>query len=54
MYYEDMFSIVEKLNQTRKERDLIVEKMMAGVSELLNKEGIKHEIKGRAKSIYSI
>lgn len=48
------FSIVEKLNQTRKERDLIVEKMMAGVSELLNKEGIKHEIKGRAKSIYSI
>ena len=48
------FSIVEKLNQTRKERDLIVEKMMAGVSELLNQEGIKHEIKGRAKSIYSI
>jgi GTP pyrophosphokinase len=48
------FSIVEKLNQTRKERDLIVEKMMAGVSDLLNKEGIKHEIKGRAKSIYSI
>lgn len=48
------FSIVEKLNQTRKERDRIVEEMMSKVSELLNKEGIKHEIKGRAKSIYSI
>lgn len=48
------FSIVEKLNQTRKERDRIVEEMMVKVSEILNKEGIKHEIKGRAKSIFSI
>jgi (p)ppGpp synthetase, RelA/SpoT family len=48
------FSIVEKLNQTRKERDRIVEEMMERVSEILNKEGINHEIKGRAKSIFSI
>lgn len=48
------FSIVEKLNQTRKERDRIVEEMMIKVSELLNKENINHEIKGRAKSIFSI
>lgn len=48
------FSIVEKLNQTRKERDRIVNEMMEKVSELLNAHNIKHEIKGRAKSIYSI
>jgi len=48
------FSIVEKLNQTRKERDRIVNEMMEKVTILLNKNNIKHEIKGRAKSIYSI
>ncbi len=48
------FSIVEKLNQTRKERDRIVNEMMSKVSELLHKNGIEHQIKGRAKSIYSI
>ncbi len=48
------FSIVEKLNQTRKERDRIVNEMMEKVSDLLNKNGLKHQIKGRAKSIYSI
>lgn len=48
------FYIVEKLNQTRKERDLEVSKMIKEVSSLLDKEGIKYKIKGRAKSIYSI
>ena len=48
------FSIVEQLNQTRKERDRIVMEMMEDVSKLLDEQGIKHEIKGRAKSIYSI
>lgn len=48
------FSIVEQLNQTKNEREHFVDEMMKSVSELLNKEGIKHEIKGRAKSIYSI
>ena len=46
------FSIVEQLNQTRKERDRIVNEMMEDVSKLLDEQGIKHEIKGRAKSIY--
>ena len=48
------FDIVEKLNQTRAERDRIVNEMMNNVSTLLDEHGIKHEIKGRAKSIYSI
>ncbi len=48
------FSIVEKLNQTRRERDRIVNEMLEDVSNLLNSHNIKHEIKGRAKSIYSI
>lgn len=48
------FSIVEKLNQTRKERDRIVNEMISDVTRLLDEHNIKHEIKGRAKSIYSI
>ncbi len=46
--------VVEKLNKTKKEREECVKKMMDEVSNLLNQNGIKHEIKGRAKSIYSI
>ena len=55
-YYkpEAYFSIVEKLNQTKKERDNNVVEMMESVSTLLNEHDIKHEIKGRAKSIHSI
>ena len=48
------FSIVEKLNQTKVERDSIVEAMVKKVSELLDSQNIKYEIKGRSKSIYSI
>jgi len=48
------FSIVEKLNQTKNERDKLVEQMIQDVSDLLNSHEIKHEIKGRSKSIYSI
>ena len=48
------YSIVEKLNQTKLERDKNVQDMMNEVSKLLKEHGIKHEIKGRAKSIYSI
>ena len=48
------YSIVEKLNQTKIERDNTVQDMLKEVSELLNEHDIKHEIKGRAKSIYSI
>ena len=48
------FSIVEKLNQSKLERNANVELMMDNITTLLNKHGIKHKIKGRAKSIYSI
>lgn len=48
------FSIVERLNRTKIERDTLVLDMMNKVSEILNIHEIKHEIKGRAKSIYSI
>ena len=51
---EVYFDIVEKLNKTKVERDRIVKEMMDDVSNILNKNGIEHEIKGRAKSIYSI
>ena len=51
---EAYFDIVEKLNKTKVERDRIVNEMMSDVSNILNEHGITHEIKGRAKSIYSI
>lgn len=55
-YYkpEVYYSIVEQLNQSKVERDKVVEEMKESVSKLLDKNNIKHEIKGRAKSIYSI
>lgn len=51
---DEYYDIVEKLNATKTERDNSVAKMIESVSELLNKHNIKHEIKGRSKSIYSI
>ncbi len=48
------FSIVERLNKSKNERNKYVEDMMNEVSKILNEHGIKHEVKGRAKSIYSI
>lgn len=48
------FDIVEKLNKTKVERENLVEAMMAEVSKKLNEHNIKHEVKGRAKSVYSI
>lgn len=51
---EEYYGIVEKLNATKSERDLSVAKMIENVSDILNKHKIKHKIKGRSKSIYSI
>lgn len=48
------FQIAEELNQTKVEREYAVSEMMNKVSEILNENHIPHEIKGRAKSIYSI
>ncbi|MDD3392778.1 MAG: bifunctional (p)ppGpp synthetase/guanosine-3',5'-bis(diphosphate) 3'-pyrophosphohydrolase [Bacilli bacterium] len=48
------FSIVEKLNQSKGERDKEVMDMQESVSKLLSEHNIVHEIKGRAKSIFSI
>lgn len=48
------FDIVERLNKTKVERDALVSSMMHDISEILNEHNIKHEIKGRAKSVYSI
>lgn len=48
------YDIAEKLNKTKLERDNTVNDMLTSVSNLLTEHHIKHEIKGRAKSIYSI
>lgn len=48
------YDIAEKLNNTKVERDNTVNEMLRYVTNLLTEHGITHEIKGRAKSIYSI
>lgn len=48
------FDILEKLNQTKAEREALVLEMQYKITTLLTENGIKHEIKGRAKSVYSI
>ena len=48
------YDIAEKLNKTKLERDKTVYDMQREVSDLLIEHHIPHEIKGRAKSIYSI
>ncbi len=49
--YQD---IVKKLNNTKIEREQAIKVMKNKISNILNKNKIKHEIKGRSKSIYSI
>ena len=48
------YDIAEKLNKTKLERDKAVFDIEKEVSELLDEYHIPHEMKGRAKSIYSI
>lgn len=48
------YDIAEKLNKTKAQRDTTVKEMLEEVTNLLNEHHIPHEIKGRAKSIYSI
>ncbi len=48
------YDIAEKLNKTKLERDRAVYDMQQDVSNILTEHHIVHEIKGRAKSIYSI
>ena len=48
------YDIAEKLNKTKLERDKTVYDMQREVSDLLTEHHIPHEIKGRAKCIYSI
>ncbi len=48
------YDIAEHLNQTKIDRENTVQEMLNEVTELLTEHHIPHEIKGRAKSIYSI
>ncbi len=51
----DVYKDIEsKLFKTKAEREETVNKMLNDLSNLLNQNNIKHYIKGRAKSIYSI
>lgn len=48
------YDIVTRLNNSKMERDNAILEMKSNISEMLNEHNIKHEIKGRSKSIYSI
>lgn len=47
-------SIARKLNETKAKRDAYIANFIAPVKKKLEAEGLKFEIKGRTKSIYSI
>ena len=55
-YYKpnEFKTVEEQLDNTEEERNQIVQNMIHEVSDLLDKNNIEYEIKGRAKSIYSI
>ena len=48
------YYIKDKLNATKRARDLYIEQFIAPLRERLEEEGIKCYIKGRTKSIHSI
>ena len=48
------FNITEKMNKSKTELDDYVQKMKESISELIKTHHVKHEIKGRSKSIFSI
>lgn len=52
--YEIYKDIAHKLNETKRSRDAYIAKFIEPVRNRLQAEGLKFEIKGRTKSIYSI
>lgn len=46
--------IAGKLNETKRSRDKYIQEFIAPLKELLDKTGLKYDIKGRTKSIHSI
>ena len=51
----EMFTrIAHKLNETKRDRDAYMASFITPVKEALERQGLKFEIKGRTKSIYSI
>lgn len=48
------YDVAEKLNESKVQRDMNVNDMLQEVTNLLTEHHINHDIKGRAKSIYSI
>lgn len=46
--------ITDKINESREEREYHIQEMIKDISKKIDEAGIKYEISGRAKSIYSI
>jgi len=54
MEHDAYYMIKNKLNETKKSRDLYIEKFIAPIEDKLRKAGLKFHMKGRTKSIHSI
>ena len=52
--HDAYYMIKENLNATKRSRDAYIERFIAPIAEMLNKEGLRYHIKGRTKSIHSI
>lgn len=54
MEHDAYYMIKEELNATKKSRDAYIERFLAPIKEMLDKEGLQYHMKGRTKSIHSI
>ena len=52
--HDAYYMIKEELNATKKSRDAYIERFIAPIRKMLDKEGLRYHMKGRTKSIHSI
>jgi GTP diphosphokinase / guanosine-3',5'-bis(diphosphate) 3'-diphosphatase len=51
---DEFDDIAQKLNETKRERNLYIQEFIKPLTEQLNETGVEYRISGRSKSIYSI
>lgn len=52
--HDAYYMIKDELNATKKSRDAYIERFIAPIRKMLDKEGLRYHMKGRTKSIHSI
>lgn len=52
--HDAYYMIKDELNATKKSRDAYIERFIAPIRKMLDREGLRYQMKGRTKSIHSI